>query len=325
MEYRVRSNFGSGNIQALESCKAFSELCVPAEEILKIDFTHYAENNPFGNLMIINAIRAIQKRNRIVCKPRENAGYLEHIGFYQACGFQIGREVGEAKPNSNYMPITEIPLENNFYQVIDQRANQLAATLQFDKSLEKMLSYFFVETIRNAFEHAETTHVLVAAQKWPTQNLVEIAISDTGCGVGESLSKFFATDEVNLLRLACKPGVSAKSNYRYLEKDDPWRNSGYGLYIMKELALAYCGSFIIASGNYALQYSADEYATEKEEILNTEYQGTTIGIRFRTDTVNQFEKVRDRITMIGELRSEQIKGAIRTASRSSGGRYHLDK
>ena len=328
MRYFFQGERGKANNQVLKACRELANEITGTEDSLIFDFSHYEENNPFGNLVLINTLKRYRKKFSNIpmsCHPKEEGGYLSHIGFYKACGIPFGKEVGEAKASSNYVPVTEINLYGeDFYRSIDDRAEQLADTLQFDEGLQQLLKYIFVETIRNVFEHSGAETVFVAAQKWQTIDTVEIAISDAGCGISGSLSKFFATDEANLLRLACKPGVSARSNYRYLENDNPWRNSGYGLFIMKELALAYGGSFILCSGNNAIRYSADEYMTEKEEIISTDYLGTTIGIRLKTNTGNDFDKVRKRIVTIGELRSEQIKGAIRTASRSSGGRYHLD-
>lgn len=327
MRYRIRGNRNRANIDALDICRELADIVPKCNDELIFDFSDYLENNPFGNLLLINTIRQYRKAYSDIpmkCHPKEEGGYLSHIGFYKACGIPYGKEVGEAKASTNYVPVTEISLYGeDFYRSIDEKANNLAATLQFDKGLQDMLSYIFVETIRNVFEHAGTETVLVAAQKWKTIDTVEIAISDAGCGISGSLGKHFATDEENLLRLACKPGVSARSNYKYLERDDPWRNSGYGLFIMKELALSYGGSFMLCSGNNALRYTADEYMTEKEEVIKTCYAGTSIGLRFKTNTGNDFNEVRKRIVSIGQLRAEQIKGAIRTASRSSGGRYHI--
>ena len=327
MRYSIQTNFGKANIQALQICKDIMELTPPSDEELIFDMSSYGENNPFSNLIIVNTLqrfKAMYHDALLRCRPKDLDGYLSHIGFYKACGISIGKEPGEAHASSNYVPITEISLYGaDFYQTIDEKAEQLAATLQFDKRLQEMLSYIFVETIRNVFEHADAENVLVAAQKWPTQDLVEIAIADGGQGISGSLSKSFATDSANLLRLACKPGVSAKSNYRYLAKDDPWRNSGYGLYIMKELALAYHGSLILCSGDCAIRYSINEDGATEEKIYDTNYKGTIIGLRFTTNNDIHFNEVRQRIVDTGELIAAQTKGAIRSASRSSGGRYHL--
>ena len=94
---------------------------------------------------------------------------------------------------------------------------------------------------------------------------------------------------------------------------------------MKELALAYQGSFILCSGGHAIRYYLNEDREMDESVFETDYCGTAIGIRFRTDTNNDFEQVRNQIVERGQVLSEEIRGAIRTASRSSGGRYHLDE
>lgn len=327
MQYLIKTRYGAANTQALQICKEITELIPPRNEDLVFNFSNYGENNPFSNLLIINTLRQYKKKYSdasLRCAPKTSDGYLSHIGFYKACGIQYGKEPGEAHASSNYVPITKINMYGtDFYRSIEEKANQLAATLQFDKGLQEMLAYIFVETVRNVYEHANTEHVLVAAQKWPTLGLVEIAISDDGCGVIDSLGRLFSTDSVGLLRLACKPGVSAKSNYRYLAKDDPWRNSGYGLYIMKELALAYDGSFILCSGEHAIRYLNDDNGSEVERLFDTTYHGTTIGIRFRTDTGNDFNAIRQRIVSEGQLKAAQMEGTIRSASRSSGGRYRL--
>ena len=300
----------------------------PTIDFPKIDLTEIASVDPGqSNLVLINSLRQYEKEKpdvQLHYIPKSNDNYLSHIGFYKAIGIQYGKNPGEATATSNYVPISPIFFEGmDFYHLVDEIADRLSATLQFDRGLQELLAYTFVETIRNVYEHAETDCVFVAAQKWPTLGLVEIAISDDGCGVDGSLGKFFSTDPVNLLRLACKPGVSARSNYRYLEKDDPWLNSGYGLYIMKELSIAYEGSFILCSGNHAIRYHTDEFGVVSEESFETALKGTTIGLRFRTDTNIDFDSTRRRIVSEGELRAAQIKGAIRSASKSSGGRYRM--
>lgn len=329
MNYTIKTSYGKGNLQAIKICKEIAQLSPQDGEKVVFDVSQYGENNPLGNLLIINSIRRFKKNYpnaHIQCKVKDQDGYLSHIGFYKACGVSIGKEPGESRASSNYVPITNISLhDSSFYNTIETRARELAATLQFDSGLQNLLKYIFIETIRNTYEHADCKNVWVAAQKWPSHNLVEIAITDSGCGITGSLNKFFATDPINLLRLACKPGISARSNYRYLEKDDPWRNSGYGLYIMKELALAYHGSFILCSGGNAIRYSLNNNMETKEAIFETDYCGTAIGIRFSTDKSNDFEQIRSQIVARGQMLSEKTKGAIRTASRSSGGRYHLDE
>lgn len=160
------------------------------------------------------------------------------------------------------------------------------------------LKYLFIETIRNTYEHADIGEVYLSAQKWPSKSLLEIAISDTGCGISNSLRKYRPysdKDEKELIKLSCEPGVSSRSNYRYLEKDNVWRNSGYGLYLMRKLAVAYGGSFLICSGNYALRENK-----EGIRIFNTAYEGTTIAIRVKQIKYATLKKFAARLYLWGK-------------------------
>ena len=322
MKYEIKSTFGYGNSQSLSACKDFVYLNPSTGEEIVFDFSKYKDNNPFGNLILINSLRRYKNEHpdiRRTCIPKESDDYLEHIGFYQAIGVNHGKRPGEAHANESYVPITELDLKSeDFYGEIEKRAKELAATLNFDSSLQKMVTYILIETIRNAYEHSKTENVLVAAQKWPKHNLVEIAIADAGCGVVGSLGKLYAMENTELLKWACQPGITARSNFMLLDKDDPWRNSGYGLYIVKELCLAYNSGFTLCSGKKAIRYY-DGHVYE----YDTDYAGTAICIRFRTDTDNDFEAIRKKIVSEGEEKSKSIKEAIKKASKSSGGRYHI--
>ena len=192
--------------------------------------------------------------------------------------------------------------------------------LKFDEKLSLFLKYLFIETIRNTYEHAEVEELYLSAQKWKSKSLLEIAISDTGCGVSNSLRKYKPysdKSEKELIKLACDPGVSSRSNFRYLERDDAWRNSGYGLYLMRKLATEYGGSFLICSGSNALREDRNGI-----RVFETKYEGTTIAIRIRTDLNYNFEEIRRKIVLEGERQSSSEQTSIHSASKSSGGRYN---
>ena len=168
------------------------------------------------------------------------------------------------------------------------------------------------------YEHSGATSAYVCAQKWPTKSLVEIAIADTGKGITKALeTKFPQKSEKELLYLSMQPGISARSNFQYLDKDDPWRNSGYGLYMMQKLTLLYGGSFLLCSGKHAIWVMQDgvrEYETS--------FPGTAIAIKFRTDTGNDFNKLRNTAILEGQTEAKLKPEAIKKASKSSGGQYN---
>lgn len=319
--YKIKTTYGKGNRQALDIVSDISLIDIAKTETLCFDFTEYYENNPFSNLLIANSIRNYVRKHKNQCQLAPNhETYLSHLGFYQMIGADYGKQLGEARAIDNYVPITRITFDGDFYRTIDGKSEELAALLKFDKQLSLFLKYLFVETIRNTYEHAEIGGLYLSAQKWNSKSLLEIAISDTGCGICSSLRKYKAyscESEERLIKLACDPGVSSRSNFKYLEKDDAWRNSGYGLFLMRKLAVAYGGSFLLCSGNYALREDKSGV-----KLYRTKYEGTTIAIRIKTDIDCDFESVRCKILTEGEEESLDVQTSIHSASRSSGGHYN---
>ena len=80
---------------------------------------------------------------------------------------------------------------------------------------------------------------------------------------------------------------------------------------------------MLCSGSYALEYMLDENGEMKESVHITDYQGTALCIRFRTDLQKDFGRILNRARTNGELLAARTEGAIRSASKSSSGRYRL--
>lgn len=166
MIFEIETTRDHANIEALSICKRLSSLVPDKSEELIFDFSLYRETNPFSNLILINGLKEIRSSYPEVfmrVRPKGNDTYLQHIGFYKAIGIAIGKKPGEAVANPNYVPITPVVFDYNFYRNIEQLSDQLACTIHFDERLQTFLSYIFQETIRNVYEHAETNRALVAA------------------------------------------------------------------------------------------------------------------------------------------------------------------
>ncbi len=118
-----------------------------------------------------------------------------------------------------------------------------------------MLQYLLREAIRNIPEHAETDDVWLCGQYWHNRDLAEIAILDEGIGIFKSIShnqvhRAYISSNEEALRWALKPGVSvAFIPSRGQRDDDPWANSGYGLYMISEICKLTEGWFTLASGD----------------------------------------------------------------------------
>lgn len=319
MNFNIETTTGSCHVQVLDICKRIHELEPNDDEPICFDFTGYYENSPFSNLVLINALRHVRAKYPdavLSIKPNSNS-YLTFVGFYQAIGINYGNPPGAARGSDTYVPVTEINTDSPlFYNDLGDVVGKLAKTLNYSPALEYMLRYVFYESIRNVHEHAKADSVLVAAQKWPSRSLLEISIADAGCGVTESLGKRFSKEPIELLRLACQPGITALSNASYTADNDPLRNSGYGLFVMKELTIRCKGRFMLCSDNHALLYN---YSVDgaKEYVLPTEYKGLALCLQFRTNEVINFYSEIPNIAHHGEVLASNTEGAIKKASRSS--------
>jgi|SRR5579859_201250 len=107
--------------------------------VMLFDCASLAYVEPFGMLYAAQVIRQYQARVGCQIAPVHQdlavaAGYAAHMGFFQACGFPIGKQPGQAKGNARYLPITYESVTalrgSSSYRVdVDQIGEQIAARL----------------------------------------------------------------------------------------------------------------------------------------------------------------------------------------------------
>jgi len=227
---------------------------------------------PFGSLVLSESIRAFaadRKTRGLVTRARgfdeknTKHTYLAHIGFFEHHGLHKGKKPGEAPGNSRYVPfrvLTRKSLEatlstgkRKLGDAIQDESNRLCSVvLGLDAPThDHPVAYCFREIIRNVFEHAITDECYVCAQRW-VNGKIEIAVVDRGRGVRASLEERYRfVDDEQALSEAVKPGVSRVDPLSQND-EDVWHNSGYGLYVLSELARRTNGQFLLCSGGRAL-------------------------------------------------------------------------
>ena len=303
--------------------------------------------DPFGMLMIGASIRQFKERNpnaSCYCHifgTGDAYKYAGHMGFFKSISEKLpfGKAPGEAPGSEKYVPITPINLSIirkrairegvPIQQQIQTTAQNLSKVLAHgNEALRQTLTYVLREIIRNSEEHSSADVVWVCAQHWPQYKLVEIAILDEGIGIMRSLksNRHFArsikTDH-DALKLSLLPGVTEAYKRRDLD-DGIWANSGYGLYIAKEICARLGGIFMIASGDSCLgTYTHNLVAQPIDE--ETALCGTAICMRFRTDAVDNFETIRTQIINDGQKEARLVNNRIKKASYSSSGLIELLK
>ena len=144
------------------------------------DLTEKAFFSPSSMLLIAAKIKYLRKkcpRLEFIFNGWDNHPYLAHMGFFSLCGFNHGKELGEAWGNEDYLPITELRRESFYEQEVDKyeelpdlvqrHVDRIAEVLARDKednqTMFDVLSYSIREIFRNVFEHSGANELYFCA------------------------------------------------------------------------------------------------------------------------------------------------------------------
>lgn len=225
-------------------------------------------------------------------KPNLQNGYAGHMGLWQSLGVSEGKAVGEAAGSAHYLPITRIVIDDllsdaskrraEIGDVIYDRADDLAEVVarSSDGAMHSTLAYSIRELMRNVAEHSNSQDMWYCAQFWPTKDLVEFAILDEGRGIYSSLREnqsLAIPSEVQAIIKSTERGVSrvvprlAAPSVWGNSEGSRWVNAGWGLFVMKQLALKARGSLLVVSNRNAVIFEPSGTHT-----LKVDFEGTAI-------------------------------------------------
>jgi hypothetical protein len=286
-----------------------------------LDFKSLGKIEPLGMLLFAASVKRHREELRISqpalkfrAEGYEKHSYAAHMGFFQMFGLEFGRSHDVAPVRTTYEPIRFIDLQEiereaadaylDVHDGIEARSNAMARLLVQgeDESLAETLSYCLREIIRNTLEHARVGGLWYCAQFWPTKDLVELALLDQGIGIRASLARNphvdLPTDEI-ALRKAVLPGMSGVA-YKGAPKrrHDAWQNSGFGLYMISQIA-GKEGEFFIGSGDGALTRSNDRDSTGAFSLV-----GTAISIRLRPSRLGRLRAMLDELNRTAPSRRD---------------------
>lgn len=299
------------------------------------DFSKLRHCPAFGMLAVLNAIRSNINKYPLSChipvRIDEGRGgsYASYMGFFNAIehpNWELGRTIGLFESGERVIPIKKISREalrneysdqtNVLGEMVELASEKLAFTLTQDKNspVNDTLRYCIREIIRNTFEHSGSDNVWICGQYWPSRNNTEIAIMDEGRGILNSLQtnrRYKVSTDIDANKLALQPGVSRMLGIKQ-DRNDPWQNSGYGLYMSSSICTL-GGHFIISSGEDTKFLNQDH---SNNYISNT--NGTIICLSLKTDRIESLSTLLSRLRKKGEEISRQFgKGRILTASQVS--------
>lgn len=252
----------ANDLRLLETSKSYS-----------IDFSDVTFYEPFAMLYFGAQLRTFRDERKRACNSKFTAlgygdnsaanSYAANMGFFESFGLKY--RPSDLQGNTQYRPITKIslhslwdsarPVGKDYREVLEDECQDIARLLTRDQHghLISTLSYSLREIFRNTFEHSQSEDVWYAAQYWQEKELVELSILDQGIGIKHSIQKnphISVDSDSDAIQLAILPGISgAAFKGSRMDEDDPWANSGYGLFMTSRLCTNGRGSFFIGSGN----------------------------------------------------------------------------
>jgi len=267
---------------------------LPLDQRYEFDFADVNFVTPAWMVLVGNALRDF-KKNRQSARRRairyKHLLYAAHAGFFRYLGLEFGAGVGEANSSENFIPITERRVEDirraasSRYaypgDIIQEEADKLSSVLTQATSgaLYDTLAYSIRELVRNVLEHSHSPTYTFAAQYWPARGVAEVVVSDEGIGLADSLrSRFEIADDAEAVTLAVRPGVSSQATSA--SAYDHWGNSGYGLFMTKELCSGGGGYFALASGA-----SSATWRGESRSEIDCSVSGTTVAMSLNTSNL----------------------------------------
>lgn len=320
IEVKIPQNLSLTN--ALNFCNRLWDL--EHSDKYAFNFVNLKFIEPFTMAYVANELkrfRQTKSESEFVALNHRDKTYAAHMGFFRAFGCDWGNEPGEASGSSTYLPLTilkvaELQREaadayDHVGNVIEAKSERIARILirQERGDLVDTLTFSIRELIRNIVEHSDSEVIEYCAQYWPTKNIVELAILDTGNGIMKGLSTnpyLNIKDERDALHLAMLPGVSGKM-YKGVKKrrDDEWQNSGFGLYMTSRICRN-GGDFFIVSNDKSIFLDG-----KSKQDIECKYKGTALRLRIDTSRIYTYSD------MLAQYRKEGFETAKNFAGKDA--------
>ncbi|WP_419393177.1 ATP-binding protein [Cytobacillus praedii] len=252
--------------------------------------------DPSGAVLLIDLIERLKNANNHVefipleatWKPAIsyglNMGIFQKLGLSNALSYEHGEtyiaptkitrqdvfQLGEGQGNS---------IETYYERLTDLLVKKILRNKNsYDEKVVRVFTYTIREVIRNIFDHSEADNFYYASQYIPFHNVVEVVISDNGIGLVNTIpfdieEKWMDKDtSEEAIRKALTPGLTAGSNHSYAHQD--YKNSGYGLPIIKRILKASDGVLSIATGDCSITFNSHHVI-----VRDCNIKGTNIRMR----------------------------------------------
>ena len=169
--------------------------------------------------------------------------YLDRMGLFKILGKESPYTITEHEPAGRFIPLTQIRTQEEQSKFI----TDMIPLLHLRPEQSDAIKYTVGELVRNVLEHSNAANgAFVAAQYYPSQNVVRFGICDTGIGIRQSINRSWQTQsDIEAIRLALIPGITGTTK----REGGTESNAGAGLFFIKSMAMVARDYFVIYSGN----------------------------------------------------------------------------
>jgi anti-sigma regulatory factor (Ser/Thr protein kinase) len=271
-------------------------------------------------LAMIAALGKPLKSTTITCDDilASSGHYLKRMGLFDFLNIHPKvKDIEEHEPSGRIIPLTQIKSSDELEDFLKNLVPLLH--LQTKPKYAQAIQHIFSELIRNVLEHAYSSHgAIVCAQYFKKTNRIAIGVADTGIGLKKALSYSHpVTDNLRAIQLALTPGITGTTS----RPGGTEQNAGFGLFLIKSIALASLDFFIILSGDKMykllkrrtkkkkpikrLQLNNDPLEDRHSILTVPPWQGVVVGVDISLDQTGEFNLLLD---AIHEFYIRDVKG-----------------
>lgn len=273
---------------------------VGEKAVVEVDLSRLTFIGPCGLTVLVAILHKLRERGLtlpggFIAQPGAPgiATYLHRIDFYKRLfdaedwPDQVGKSESPGMRECKHFPSE--PDAEDWTASLRAATHDLLAAIEeqisTDDAAHTSLDIALSEMTENVGYHASTTYGGFAAVQYLRHSSeIEVAITDLGVGIPESLSsnvKLAASVSNDLLaiQIALTATITAT----------PWRNSGYGLTFVQILLALNEGRLLVRSGRGHVLRGAKP----SDRMVNQYLPGTLVGMRLRTDRPLDFQAAYD--------------------------------
>lgn len=225
--------------------------------------------------------------------------YLDRMGLFDQLDKKSPFKIEEHESAGRFIPITQIKSQKEQTKFI----TEMIPLLHLKPEQADAIKYTVGELVRNVLEHSKSEHgAFVAAQYYPSKNMVRLGISDTGVGIKETINQVWpAKTDLEGVKLALMPGITGTTR----REGGTEINAGAGLFVIKSMAMVARDYFIIYSGTALYKLTKRDKRTKRMPRLKAnpendkhaetndapDFPGTVVGIDISLDQTREFTQL----------------------------------